>query len=289
VNKQHAIAVPCATSTLRSTLTVLLLVLPLLGTMPARADHGTPPDNKSHDLAKASQNPISSLISVPFENNANFNVGPDNSYQNVLNIKPVVPMKLNDSWSLVNRAIIPLIYLDDQRGSSTTNSSQFAAGDPLYQGFFTPGKPGKIIWGIGPSIGLPLGGNRFSTNKYLLGPNAVVLTMPGHWVIGALVSNVWSVAGDDDAANVNEFTAQYFINYNLSGGWYVKTTPVITADWQAPSDQRWTVPVGGGFGRIFKIGNQHLKADVQGFVNAVKPDHANDWTFQATLTFLFPK
>ena len=75
----------------------------------------------------------------------------------------------------------------------------------------------------------------------------------------------------------------------MSGGWYLKTTPVITANWQAPSDQRWTVPVGGGFGRIFKVGNQHLKADMQGFVNAVKPDLANDWTLQVTLTFLFPK
>ena len=91
----------------------LLLVAPLMATT-ASADEGKPPHPA--DLAKASQNPISSLISVPFENNSNFNVGPQDSYQNVMNIKPVVPVKLNEKWSLVNRAIIPTIYLDDRPG-----------------------------------------------------------------------------------------------------------------------------------------------------------------------------
>ncbi len=267
-----------------------LLVAGLLVSAIARAEHG-PPDDKKHNLAKASQNPISSLISVPFENNSNFNVGPQDSYQNVLNIKPVIPVKLNDNWSLVNRAIVPVIYLDD-RFPGQGPGSKFGFADPLYQGFFTPAKPGKFIWGIGPSVQLPMGAKQFSTNKWSLGVNAVGLTMPGHWVIGALVSNIWSVAdapGGDDDPNVDQFTAQYFINYNMAKGWYVKTTPVVTANWEAPSDQRWTVPVGGGFGRIFKIGKQPVNLAFQGFWNAVKPDSAGDWTFQASFTLLFPE
>jgi len=281
----------------------LLLALAVLCTTATAADG---------DLAKASQNPISSLISVPFENNSNFDVGPQDSYQNVLNIKPVVPVQLTENWSLVNRAIIPIIYLDKRFPGSSPNfnafgnthtrllpaagsrdasesESQFGGGDILYQGFLTPAKPGKLIWGIGPSIGLPTGANEFSSNKWLVGPNAVVLAMPGHWVIGALVSNVWSFAGDDDEPDVNEFTAQYFINYNLEKGWYVKTTPVITADWKASSSERWTVPIGGGFGRVFKIGKQPVNMALQGFYNVVKPRTGADWTLQATVTFLFPK
>ena len=218
-------------------LSLFLLVAGLLVPAIARAHAGAQGDEK-HDLAKASQNPISSLISVPFENNSNFDVGPQDSYQNVLNIKPVIPVKLNDNWSLVNRAIVPVIYLDD-RFPGQGQGSKFGFADPLYQGFFTPAKPGKLIWGIGPSVQLPMGASDFSTNKWSIGPNAVVLTMPGHWVIGALVSNIWSVAdapGGEDSPDVNEFTAQYFINYNMKKGWYVKTTPVITANWEAPSD-----------------------------------------------------
>jgi len=37
------------------------------------------------------------------------------------------------------------------------------------------------------------------------------LAKPGPWLVGALVQNVWSYAGDDDAPDVNFFTFQYFI------------------------------------------------------------------------------
>ncbi len=76
------------------------------------------------------------------------------------------------------------------------------------------------------------------------------MTTPGHWVIGALASNVWSVAGDDDAPDVNAFTLQYFVNYSMDDGWYVSTSPIITANREANSDDRWTVPFGAGVGRV---------------------------------------
>jgi len=68
-----------------------------------------PPDHAEHDLAKASQNPVSSLISVPFENNYNVDAGPYDKAQNVINIKPVVPISLTKDWNLINRVILPVI------------------------------------------------------------------------------------------------------------------------------------------------------------------------------------
>jgi hypothetical protein len=65
------------------------------------------------DLAKASQNPVASMISVPFENNATFNNGPDDVFVDVVNIKPVIPMSLSADWNLINRAIIPVVYQAD--------------------------------------------------------------------------------------------------------------------------------------------------------------------------------
>ncbi len=149
--------------------------------------------DETSDLARASQNPISSLISVPFEFNNNFNTGPEDAYFQQLLIKPAIPMKLTENWNLVNRAILPVLY---QEGLVASQEDKWGLGDFTYQAFFTPAKTGKWIWGIGSSVVAPLGTNdRFSSNKWSLGPNAVVLTMPGPWVIGALVSNVWDVAG----------------------------------------------------------------------------------------------
>ena len=100
---------------------------------------------------------------------------------------------------------------------------------------------------------------------------------------------MWSYAGDSDASDVNFFSFQYFINYNFKSGWYISSTPTISADWEADSDDRWTVPFGGGVGRLVKFGKQPVDLKAQAFVNAVKPDGAADWALQLQVKFLFPK
>ena len=53
---------------------------------------------QGEDLREAAQNPIADLISVPFENNTNFDIGRSENTQNVLNIQPVYPTHLNQDW-----------------------------------------------------------------------------------------------------------------------------------------------------------------------------------------------
>jgi hypothetical protein len=180
------------------------------------------------DLAKASQNPVASMISVPFENNATFNNGANDVFVNVLNVKPVIPMGISENWNLINRAIIPIVYQDSgftgqtYVGGATINGgttvfispvqqqgSLFGLGDIVYQGFISPKKSGKFIWGLGPQLNIPTGMDRLSSNQWSLGPAAVGLTMPGNWVIGTLISNVWSIGGYDNAKRVNNMTRPY--------------------------------------------------------------------------------
>ena len=192
---------------------VALSLIILFGTAALADEPAKAPDPKA--LAKASQNPVAALISLPFENNATFNNGPDDVFVNILNIKPVIPMGITENWNLINRAIVPLVYQDDgfKNAQGQDLGSQFGLGDIVYQGFISPKKPGKIIWGLGPELHIPTGTDRLTTDQWSLGPAAVVLTMPGQWVIGALVSNVWNIGnGYNDAPNVNAMTAQYFIN-----------------------------------------------------------------------------
>ena len=269
--------------------TLMFAALTLIGitvfTGAARAEEKGTQD--VHDLAKKSQNPVSSLISVPFEMNNTFNNGPEDAYAMTLNIKPVIPMGFSENWNLINRAIVPAIYQDERFPGE---GSVFGLGDITYQGFFSPKKPGKFIWGLGPQLGMPTGMDRLTSNQWTLGPAAVGLVMPGHWVVGLLVSNVWNIGGGyDDAPDVNAFTAQYFINYNMKGGWYLSSAPTITANWEADNDDTWTVPFGGGVGRVFKIGKQPVNMKLAGYYNAVAPEGASDWNLQATIVFLFPK
>src|SRR5262245_17386562 len=88
---------------------------------------------------------------------------------------------------------------------------------------------------------------------------------------------------------LNAMTLQPFLNYNLPKGWYLTSSPLITANWEADDDNRWTVPIGGGIGRIFKIGHQAINANIAAYYNVVTPDNTGaNWQLRAEWTFLFP-
>jgi len=240
----------------------------------------------TEELAKAAQNPIASLISLPLQNNTNFNFGPQEKTQNILNVQPVLPFELTDKWNLITRTILPLI---SQPETAPGTERTFGLGDTTFTAFFSPRDSGKLIWGAGPALVFPTAtDDRLGSDKWAAGPSFVALTMPGKWVIGSLFSHVWSFAGPGEQ-DINFFTWQYFVNYNLPGGWYLTSSPIITANWEANSGNKWTVPFGGGFGKIFRIGNQPMNAQVQAFYYAEKPDFGSDWTVRFQLQFLFPK
>ncbi len=265
---------------LKARVVAVALTVGLLATTSALAQQ------KTEDLAKAAQNPVAAMISVPFQNNTNFNVGPFNRAQDILNIQPVIPITLNPDWNLISRSIIPLML----QPSPTTDSSLFGLGDISETLFLSPAHPGSIIWGIGPAVTFPTATNSIlGTGKWLAGPSAVALVTPGHWVIGALISNQWSFAGDSNRSSVNTGLIQPFINYNFSEGWYATFSPVMTVNWNAPSGQQWTVPIGGGIGRVFRVGKQPLNAQVAGYYNVVRPDGAADWQLRLQLSLLFPR
>ena len=72
----------------------------------------TPPSapDESAALAEKLQNPIADLISVPFQSNTNFNVGPNKGTQEILNIQPVIPIHLTEDWNVITRTILPLVW-----------------------------------------------------------------------------------------------------------------------------------------------------------------------------------
>lgn len=114
------------------------------------------------------------------------------------------------------------------------------------------------------------------------------MTAPGHWVIGALINNVWSVAGSGSGRDVNQMLLQWFVNYNLKKGWYVVTSAIATADWQAPTGNQWVVPLGGGVGRIMRMDPQPVNITAQLCGNAVHPAGGSPWGMQLQIQFLYP-
>jgi hypothetical protein len=247
-----------------------------------------PGENETEELARAVQNPIASLISLPFQTNMDFNYGPQDKTQSVTNIQPVWPVELNEDWNLITRTIVPVVTqpeLIPGQGRKT------GLGDTTFTAFLSPRDSGAWIWGVGPAVLIPTNtDDRLGADEWGAGPSFVVLTMPGRWVVGSLFSNVWDINGDDD---INFFTWQPFINYNMEKGWYLTAAPIVTANWEGESGEKWTVPVGGGLGRIFRVGSQPMNVNFQYFYNLEKPEKpietTSNWTVRFQFQFMFPK
>ena len=243
----------------------------------------------AEDLAKKVQNPVADLISVPLQNNFNFGVGPQDDLQYVLNIQPVVPFRVSEAFNLITRTIVPII---SQPGFTSDQDRTTGLGDIQFTAFLSPARSEGLIWGAGPIIQLPTNSDdRLGNDRWGLGASAVALKLSkgSPWVYGALINNLWSVSGSDSDPSYSNFLLQPFLNYNFPGGFYLTSAPIITADWKADSCDRWTVPLGGGGGKIVHFGRLPVNLQLQAFYNVVTPDNGADWQLRFQVQLLFPK
>jgi len=264
----------------------LLSIVLIRGQMLCAQETAQEAADRTLKLAQAAQNPVANMISVPFQNNFNFGMGEEDKMGWTLNIQPVIPMTLNNKWNLISRIVTPITYQPELTEGS---KDYFGLGDINPQFYFAT-TSGKLIWGIGPQLTFPTASDEhLGAEKFSAGPGAVALVMKGRWVYGTLVNQQWSYAGDDDRRKVSVMLIQPFVNYNLPKGWYVGCSPMITANWAAYQDKNiWTVPLGGGAGKIFRIGRLPVNAQLGAYYNVEKPDGAADWQLRFQVQLLFP-
>ena len=169
---------------------------------------------ESSEIAKQAQNPIASLISVPIENDFNPQTGVKKEDSYVLELKPVIPLRISNDWTVITRTVIPVIqapFLAPGLDGAT------GVGDVQLSLFLSPTKAGPVIWGAGPVVSFPTASQEIlGTKKVSAGPTAVVLRIQGHWLFGTLVQNLFSVAGPIGRPDVNQMLLQPFAN-SISG------------------------------------------------------------------------
>jgi hypothetical protein len=283
MNSSQPVSESLKTAMRKTAATLAALAVGAAVSAPARAEMS------AEELAKIAQNPVGNLISVPFQNNTNFNYGPEKGTQNVLNIQPVIPVEVNADWNIITRTILPVVSLPSLApGDSRTNG----IGDLQFTAFLSPAKPGEWIWGIGAIAQAPTHSNsELGNDHWGLGPSFVVLHLDqgSPWVYGALVNNLWSVGGGNGSPSYNNGLIQPFLNYNFPGGLYLTSAPILTANWKADSGNQWTVPLGGGIGKIVHFGKLPVNMQISAYYNVVKPDDGPNWQLRAQVQFMFPK
>jgi hypothetical protein len=239
------------------------------------------------ELSKQLSNPIASLISVPIQANFDIGAGPeDDGLAVTVNVQPVIPISISDDWNMISRTILPIAYRDYL---PPPDGDTFGLGDITQSLFFSPKAPGPggIIWGVGPVLLVPTATDEFlGTEKFGLGPTGVALVQAGPWTIGVLANHIWSVAGDDDRAEVDQTFLQPFLAYALGGGASISLNAESSYDWVL---DQWTVPINLGASQVFKIGDQAMSFQIGGKYYAETPEGGPEWGIRTTLTFLFPK
>jgi len=242
--------------------------------------------SEAAELAKKLANPISSLISVPFQNNTDYGIGDSNGTRNTLNVQPVVPFALGKKLNLITRIIMPVIT---QYDITSEGDKQSGLGDFVLSGFFSPAvSKNGFTWGAGPVFLLPVGTNDYLTNKkFGIGPTVVALKQSKGFTYGALVNQIWSIAGEESRPDVNQFYMQLFFTYNWKTGAGLNLSVEDTENWQANTSTLFLTPMISG---VTSLGKQKVQLAVGPRINVAAPSGgSSDWGWRAIATFLFPK
>lgn len=259
---------------------VYALAFLFLGMLTVRAQ------DDAAELAKKLSNPIASLISVPFQNNSDYGIGDLNGSRNTMNFQPVIPVSLNENWNLINRLILPVVT---QYNITGPGEKQNGLSDAVVSSFFSPkNSKNGLTWGVGPALLLPIGTDDYlTTKKFGVGPTAVALKQSNGWTYGALVNQIWSVAGSSDRPDVSQMFLQPFITYNWKSGAGLGGNMEMTQDWQNSNTTLWLNPTISG---VTSLGGQKVSIVVGPRFNLAAPSGTKaDWGWRAVLIFLFPK
>jgi hypothetical protein len=252
----------------------------------AAQDAPTPAADNAAELAQKLANPIGALISVPFQNNTDVGIGEHNGSRNTMNFQPIVPFRLNDDYSLITRYILPVITQHDTAGAGTQQSG---LADTLVSAWISNAKvKNGVVWGLGSAVLIPTATDDvLATKKLSIGPTAIALKQTGGWTYGALVNQIWSVAGSEDTVDVDQMYLQPFVTYNWKSGTGLTVNTELTQSWEASTTTAFVNIMAGG---LLRFGGQIVQVQVGPRIPvAAAAGSKADFGVRSAVIFVFPK
>jgi hypothetical protein len=151
---------------------------------------------------------------------------------------------------------------------------------------------GDFVWAGGLTTIFPTASkDELGGGVYSVGPSGVLAFIGKKFIFGGLYQQWLSYAegGNGSGANQNFSWLNMFYFLNFENGWQVGGTPIITADWEADSDDRWTVPIGLGVYKTSFFGKMPIKMGAEMQWMAVSPDtYGQNWNIRITLAPIIP-
>ncbi|MFD1293133.1 hypothetical protein ACFQ5N_04720 [Lutibacter holmesii] len=260
---------------------VLLLFVVNINTLKAQNEENT--GHSAEKLAKQLANPVASLISVPLQNNFDFNLGAFNGFRYNVNLQPVIPISINEKWNLISRTILPFISQNDVTAIGT---NQTGLGDTTQSIFFSPKEvKNGMVWGTGVVLTIPTATNNLGSKKWGAGPNLLILKLQGQWTYGALANHIWSYAGSGTNDISNTFFQPFLTYANKSGASFT----IASENTQSWDSDTFSGFAGVYFSKVLKFGKQMMQLGGGPKIyygnNPLNPE----WGIRANIILLFPK
>ena len=232
-------------------------------------------------------------VILPFKLTRDHNAS--NGELTMLQIRPLYTIT-TERHNIINRPVIPLLNLRGEVGGrpdlpgNTAGESSDGLGDISYTFAVERHTMRPVSLAIGGTLVMPTASSDLlGTGKWSAGPALMLIGARGNFSMLTQARQIWSFAGDDARGDVSNLVIEPIINYKLKPQWYLFTDPIISANWEAASESRWVVPVGGGGGHMFQFWGQWMDVKLEAYYNAVRPDNGPEWTASFTYTLLFKR
>lgn len=230
-----------------------------IGLSAARADDGNSIALSQSQLVKQANAPISSILQVRLQDTYVPQFTGLSGKGNTFSIALTMPLP---KYRLLP---IPQLSLFTIPAAVTLPGGLTGFGDLRFLDIavFQVGR--NVFWGVGPTFIFPTASKRQTgLGKWQAGPAAAIAFTPEKWLLGVLIQNPISFAGDRDRIDANAMILQPFVTYQLANGWFVKSQPQMFFNWKTGKQ---ILPLDLGLGRVFRIGRQNVNCFVEPFWN----------------------
>jgi hypothetical protein len=241
------------------------------------------------ELNRQLTNPVSSIWSIANQfNNFELNNG---HWNNNWNFQPVLPVSLTKDWNLITRPVMPFYNIVPHETAPGQFERAAGLGDLALLELVSPAHSGNWVLGAGPTAIFPTATSGFTgQGKWQLGPSVVVGYLTKEFFIGVFPQQWWSIGGEHGRPDTNQMNLQPIATIFFGEGWSLGYSGNILADWTAPSENVWTVPIGLGLAKVVKLGRLPVKIQLAVQYMPVHPRiSGQEWNVQISITPVIPK
>lgn len=268
---------------------------PGIGQTPESAAQQQPAAEKDSaaEASKQAANPLASVWLMQVQQNTiwiGMSANAGNRVQSNLQFQPLLSVKLSDDWSLITRPVLQIFSSTPYQDQTGQARRATAFGDTVLAFAVSPSRKsvGNWLLAAGPTFIFPTAtDSRVGQDKWQVGPAAAVGYIGKNFVTYVFPQQWFSVGGN--GPRTRHMLLYYAFVYTFSSGWTVGTNPNMFVNWEAPSGNKVTFPVGLQVGKLRKLGALPVKFDVQVQYYVVRPQAPSPkWNLQFQITPILP-